>query len=245
MLELIFLIVSIGLLLCYVYMNSGAEPFENEYNLQSCPGGYNTFYHTNGNIGCCKGEVKSNMCVGYDECTLSESGNGDIPLCVTQLIERYKAKSKDECPPSMKSYYEDMSKNIKGCTAGSLNKTLNGPKFNSQGVCKIYNTGDENMHYVDSCFNVRIKDEFECFGDACVKTIVKGRGSTMAPALLAIDFTDASGMRRTAYSRDSYRRYLSVVNPNNSVDLNRSLNIAEVARAYYIDKTLEIKDVTP
>jgi hypothetical protein len=60
--------------------------------------------------------------------------------------------------------------------------------------------------------------------------------------LIAVGFTDSMGMHRTAYPKESIVNFLDVVNPSwkeQGMDLNKNINVAEVAKAFYVDKTMD------
>ena len=245
MLELSFLFVCIIALLVLIHMwkkDQGSESF-SDYYLRSCPSGYNTFYHSDGSMQCCNGEVIANRCIGDLQCTLGK-GAPDMPNCVDAILEEYKVKGKEFCPASMPSYFEDRSAGKKGCIKGRWNQTLSGPATNTQAQCVLYNTPPENQNNINSCFNQKHLEEYPCFGDNCKKSFIHFYPDS--PPLLAINFTDTAGMPHTAYSRDSVIRFLDARDPewrNRGFNVSTRIIIAEVAKAFYIDKTMSQSDV--
>lgn len=245
MLELIILLISITILLVVVYIKDNTnipqikETFENYY-LSSCPTGYKTVYANDGNIVCCDGEVIANKCLGDNQCTLNGKGTPDIPNCIQSILKMYAENSQNQCPPSMPSYFEDNGRNIKGCTAGRLNETLNSPQHSTQPTCSIYDTLDKNRLSKNSCFNQKQLDMAQCFGNNCTKEIIQP--VLTAPPLISIGFTDDLGMHRVTYTRQSLENFLDVTNPNyreKGLDLSTNIVVAEVAKAYYVDKTMD------
>jgi hypothetical protein len=253
MLELTVLLFSIAILLLIIYYNDtqsnmiSLETFQNQNQnqyLSSCPSGYKTFYDSTGDIVCCDGDIVANRCIGDNKCKLSGKGTPDMPNCVDLLLKTYTDKSKSQCPNSMSTYFEDKSKKIKGCTQGELNDTLNAPKHTSQPVCNIYSTFDENRLSKDSCYNYKMLDNVQCFGNNCTKEIVQPNQN--APPLVSVGFTDNSGMHRVAYTKQSMENYLDATNPswrNQGMDLSKNINIVEVAKAYYIDRTMDQSNI--
>jgi len=250
MLELTVLLISITVLLLFVYFknnkivqNEFTEPFENFY-LNACPSGYKSLYNNNGDIICCDGEIIANKCLSDNQCTLNGNGTADMPNC-TELIKRiYSEKAKEYCMPSLPNYFEDKAKKIKGCMTGQLNDTMTGPQHSSQAKCIIYDTFEKDTNSIDSCSNQKRLDLAKCFGNNCSKRLVQIK--TSAPPLVAIQFTDNKGIPRIAYTRASYENFLNVTNPNwrnQGLDLSKNIIIAEVAKAFYIDKTLQQKDI--
>lgn len=245
MLELtVLLVITVILLLAIYFLNQSNEPniaegFESYY-LTSCPPGYKSFYNNDGNIVCCNGDVIANKCLGDEQCTLNGKGTPDMPNCVQAILKMYEEKGKSQCPPSMPQYFEDRAHNTKACTAGRLNDTLSSPRFPNQPACVIYDTWDKNSLSKDSCYNQKQLDSAQCFGSNCTKELTQPIPT--APPLVAIGFTDSTGMHRVAYSRQSLEGFLDVSNPswrNQGMDLSKNINVAEVAKAYYVDRTMD------
>jgi hypothetical protein len=245
MLELTVLIISIIIIIAVIYYKQGSvtEKFENYY-LSACPSGYKSFYDKNGDIICCDGNIVGNRCVGDLQCTLNGKGTEDMPNCVGAILKEYREKGKTQCPSSMSSYYEDKSRNIKGCTNGGYNDTLNGPRTANQATCKIYSSEDDNKFKIDSCYNKKMLDEAVCFGNNCTKQMIQPIKNK--PVLIGIGFSDNTGMFKMAYTRKSIIAYLDSAWPqwrNGGFNLDKNLNVAEVAKAYYVDRTMDRSEV--
>lgn len=245
MLELYILatLIIIVVILLYYYSE---EPFvveETSYSLQSCPSGYKSFYDSNGSTNCCNGEIIANGCMGEKQCTLTGT-SGPIPNCATFLLQEYKQKG-EQCPSSMPHYYENNGKKIKGCTSGSYNHTMDGPANPTDTMCRIYSTLEENITALDSCSNQKEMDEIACFGTNCVKTVTQNAPGQ--PVLITVIFTDPNGIQRSSHTRASMQRYLDHVTPDwkekGVMDLSKNVSITEVAKAYYVDKTISNVDV--
>jgi hypothetical protein len=247
MLELSVLLISIFIIVIILYINNkynnvhiiANEGFENYY-LKACPNGYKSFYNNDGDIICCDGNIVANKCLSDNQCTLNGKGTPDMPNCVQAILKMYADKGQTQCPSSMPTYYEDRVNNIKACTQGRLNDTLNAPQFATQTSCTIYDKWDTNLNSKNSCFNQKQLDSAECFGNNCTKEIVQPNPN--APPLIAIGFIDTMGIHRVAYTRQSLENFLNVTNPswrNKGVDLSKNITVAEVAKAYYIDKTID------
>jgi hypothetical protein len=247
-LELSILVISIAMICLALYLrnhdSTTAEPFqvEDEFYLHSCPSGYTSYHLTNGNTACCKGEIVANECMSDDVCLLNGKGTHDMEKCTTVITNEYKQKAIDQCPSSMSTYFEDMTK--KGCTNGPLNTTLTGPQHKNQQICTIYNTMDLNLNSLDSCSNQKELDEFPCFGNNCTKSLVQAVPN--APVQIAVGFVDSTGMHRVAYTRASMQRFLDATKPtwrSQGMDLSKNVNVAEVAKEYYVDHTIQQEDV--
>lgn len=249
LLILILLLIIILIIIQYFNRyNSSKEGFSNDdiynpndYYLEACPSGLNSFYDNDGNMNCCSGDIIANKCISDRKCVLSSKEIKGVPTCVSLILEEYKEKAKESCPASMSSYFEN--KNKKGCTNGKLNKTISGPATNTQPVCYIYNTDDDNINKSDSCYNQKLMDDIECFGNNCKKTLISY--GTETPPLILITFTDSMGMVRNAYPKKMAINYLNKVWPawKDSINIDKNINVAEVAKAYFIDKTLSKNDI--
>ena len=249
MLELYILITGIIIILIimlykdnYIFGKTEKEGFtQDNYYLASCPNGFNSYYDSDGNIMCCNGEVVANRCIADTKCSLTSSNNSDS--CVGIILEQYKEKASNFCPMiSMPNYFEDGNK--KCCTSGNLNSSLTGPANNSQSQCKIYDNKQQSLTSLDSCLNQKRLDEAECFGNNCSKNLYQlGQG---LPIVIGISFTDNNGMPHVAFTRSSYEDALNVAVPNwreKGIDLSKNIIIAEVAKAYYIDRTIQSSDI--
>jgi len=242
MLELLVLLVSITVILVIIYYTRQyyEEPYQNFY-LSSCPIGYKSFYDNNGDINCCDGEILGKKCLSNNFCTLNGKGATN---CTELLRTIYKNKAAQLCTPSLPNYFEDNAAHIKGCISGELNETMSGPRLYTQAKCLIYDTLQKNINSTDSCSNQKLLDSAQCFGKMCNKQLVQPNPS--APPLVAIQFTDNTGIPHIAYTQASYVNFLNISNPdwkNQGIDLSKNINVAEVAKAFYIDKTIQQQDI--
>ena len=250
MLELYFLIISILIICVILYYQTDTEPdttegFDGNY-LSACPSGYKTFYQSNGTAACCNGEVHGSTCLSAEQCTMGKSTH-EMENCVDFILKEYKIKGKEFCPKTLPNYYEDRSKNVKGCTSGNINAQLNGPANEGQPKCMIYPTATENNARMDSCLNQRILDMYPCFGNNCTKSYIDfSQQGGSVPPLLMVSFSDNTGMHHVSYTKASAERYLDVVNPQwkqSGLNIDKNIVISEVAKAFYIDKTIAQADI--
>lgn len=253
MLELyILLIVSIALLVVIYYdlFNDKVESFENpNYYLSACPSGFKMNYNSDGDTICyidqhlnipahlLKYQKNGNQCV------LNGKGTPDTPNCIDYILQYYNKQSIEFCSPSLPTYFENSSKDAKGCTSGELNELLNGPRLESQPTCIIYPNDDDNHFNKDSCMNQKELEEYPCFGSNCTKQLIQYGNGT--PLLLVINFADSNGLPHTAYSKKSIIRYLNAVRSgwDKNINIDRMIWNADVAKKYYIDKTLTSTDI--
>jgi hypothetical protein len=217
------------------------ESFENRvgethFVLHSCPSGYQSFYHPKTDEACCSTEDKDGKTI---QCILNDSHHPQLPNCADFIMQSYVEKAKSFCPLStMPHYYE--GKDTKGCTSGKLDKTLSGPETTTQPQCKIYSSLEEDVQSLDSCFQQKQLEQFPCFGKNCVKSVIQT--APRMPVLIQIQFEDSAGVPRVAYTKESMERFLDVSQPNwrnQGLDLSKNVAVAEVAKAYYVEKTIE------
>jgi hypothetical protein len=255
--ELFVLILLIIVLLCAIsyYQDkwegfvdkekTSKEGFEDRMTLSACPSDMKTFYLSDGRTGCCGGSVVGSRCTGSVQCTMTGEGTKDLPNCSDLLKKEWDTKAATHCPSSMPSYFEDKATKQKGCTAGPLQSDYTKPLKETQPTCRIYATMEDNLRKKDSCHFRKEMDEFPCFGSGCSKSIFSDKEGHMPP-LVAIHFVDKSGLYRTAYTRKSLENYLNLTKPkwrDEGIDLQKNIMVAEVAKAFYVDRSLSKKDV--
>jgi hypothetical protein len=254
--EFIALLLLLGIVLVLLYQhpffrNSLSEGFKDgaasadadPVSLSACPSEMKTFYLPDGRTACCNGPVVGSRCTGTVQCTMTGEGGKDLPNCAALLKEEYKTKSESKCPAALPMYFEDKANKKQGCTAGALNGDMTQPATASQPTCRIYPSLEENLTKADSCELHRQMEEAPCFGEQCTKSIT---ASANGPPLVTLHFVDKSGMYRTAYTRKSLEYYLNQTRPkwrDEGMDLEKNLMVADVAKAYFVDRTLSANAV--
>ena len=254
MLELYILVICISVLLFVIYYydmyDVTEEAFDGtNYYLSACPSGFKMNYDNDGNSICYmdEGQHMSSHLLKYQkdgkQCILNGKGTTTLPNCVDYILKYYKTQGMEFCSPSMASYFENNAEKKKGCTRGELNETLTGPRFPTQPKCIIYSNDDDNQYSIDSCLNQKELEEYPCFGNNCTKQLVQYKEKS--PLLLLINFSDTQGMPHTAYSKKSFTRYLNAVWPEWTKDINMDRTIwnADVAKKFFIDKTISKDDI--
>ena len=246
--EIGVLLVLIIILLIGISYGQGAsmtlEPFDAY--LSECPVGFKTFYAPNGDVMCCPGDVVGQQCLSDQVCTLGAE-TSTIPRCIDAVKHAQEKKVKEICPPSMTAYFEDKVKKS-GCTTGPLLDNMTGPRQSSQPTCYVYATQKENDKAANSCSNLKEMEEFPCFGTDCKKTL---RENGELPQLVEVSFRDPAGVPRTSYTRASVTREMIARAARNNRQigeeekemLKKSTIVSEVAKAYFVDKTLQDSDV--
>lgn len=217
------------------------EGFEDAIVLSACPSEMKTFYLSDGRTGCCGGSIVGSRCTGSVQCTMTGEGTKELPSCADLVKKEFQEKASTHCPSSMPTYFEDKTTKQKGCTAAPLNEERTRPLKEGQPSCVIYSTMEENLRKKDSCYFQKEMDDFPCFGEKCSKSIL-GDG----PPLIMIHFVDKMGMYRTAYTRKSLENYLNLTKPrwrDDGIDLDKNIIVAEVAKAFYVDRSISQKDI--
>ena len=243
----VLLVLIVALLIGISYGQDASitlEPF-SAY-LSECPAGFKTFYAPSGDVMCCPGEVVGNQCLSDQVCTLGAE-TSTIPRCIDAVKQAQEEKMKSTCPPSMTSYFEDKGKKS-GCTEGPLLDNMTGPRHTSQPTCYMYATQKENDNAANSCSNLKEMEEFPCFGTDCKKAL---RENGEMPQLVEISFRDPAGVPRVSYTRASVTRemiarntkYNRTMGDHEKDVLKKFTIISEVAKAYFVDKTLQDSDV--
>jgi hypothetical protein len=238
--DFIFIILSAIILVIALYIieqgRNKEEAFQDSTMLTFCPNGLKPFFSKRGDTECCDGEVAGNTCSGKPICSFNT--NSELPTCKSVLEKEYAKKASSLCPANM-TYYEGT--NGKGCTTGLLNTTMTAPATTSQPHCVIYDNDEQNNGSSVSCFNQKRLSDVICFGKDCLASIEEIPGKNVA--LIKISFTDYSGMRHTCYTKDSYIDYINATKPellkSGKFNPDNNIKIAEVAKAYYIDKTMD------
>ena len=244
----VLLVLIVALLIVVTYSGQGTmilEPF-SAY-LSECPAGFKTFYAPSGDVMCCPGDIMGQQCLSDQVCTLGAE-TPTIPRCIDAVKEAQEKKRKETCPPSMTSYFEDKGKQKSGCTEGPLLDNMMGPRQSSQPTCYVYATPEENHKASNSCSNLKEMEEYPCFGTDCKKAVRENGGM---PQLIEVAFRDPAGMLRTSYTRASVTREMVARAAKNGREfgdkekefLAKFPMISEVAKAYYVDKTLQDSDV--
>jgi hypothetical protein len=93
-------------------------------------------------------------------------------------------------------------------------------------------------------------EEYPCFGTDCKKGL-KQFGPPDSVQVIEVAFRDPAGMLRTSYTRASIKREMIAQSKKNGREFGARDNeflqkftiISEVAKAYYVDKTLQDSDV--
>ena len=214
------------------------EAFVGQQNIGFCPRGWKSYYDSNGDMACCEGDVRGGVCEGVPRCSFSAAAGGTLPSCNAVYAAYAAEKAKSVCPASMPNYFEGPTG--AGCTAGALSEDRAAPAIaGSSPTCRIYDSADATAAAADSCQNQRRLDAVSCFGTDCRKSLYVSPASKTA--LVQVDFTDSTGVRHFTVTRDSYRDYLAATRPGweKTIDLDKALNVTEVAKAVYVDRTQE------
>jgi len=234
MIELIVLFIGIIILSAIIYYNTETETFQ-DYTVNTCPFGWKSEHDKNGNMVCCSTDFVAGQCFSQS-CTLTKVAG--MKSCVDIILEQYKEQAIKFCPPSKQQYYEgkDLKKGAtkgltKGCTSGRLNDTLSGPLDNKE-TCIIYEN-EKELTSLDSCYNAVMLEKTQCLGVNCTKKLYQEKPTD--PVVVQLNFKDAEGIPRVAYTKQSYEIYLKATNPTDphNPKILESEAMSEVANKKY------------
>ena len=205
-------------------------------NISMCPLSSKSYVDKTGNTLCCDGNVNGMECEGDTICTMSSLNSKDHEACSTYLANYYARKGKELCPSQLPSYYENAGKGF--CTNGSLAPTMDAPMFQTQRKCKVAGGYTDPI----SCEIELELEKFACISANCQKSALPTGGN---PVLLTASFTDSMGMHHSCYEEQSVFRYLAAIGgPDwkarfSWLNPDRNILFCNVAKKYFIDKTLQ------
>ena len=80
--------------------------------------------------------------------------------------------------------------------------------------------------------------------EAANRGAVEAGGVSVGLGIVTLDFGDTNGHRYTCYDPTSYAAYLNVAKPDwkASFDINKSIKMCPVAKAVFIDRTMDMKN---
>lgn len=221
---------------------SGSGNSQPTQNISMCPGISKSFVGKNGDNLCCEGNPAGTECEGKVICTLSSTNSKTNPSCAAYLFELYRKKGVEFCPKSIPNYFID-AKGRAFCTASRINNQLNGPQEASALKCSI---GGKGMSDPESC-EVRLAlDKMPCPSPGCKKSAFSYRGG--GTVILYVNFSDAAQIQHMCYDRASVIRgwrdtFGEEWKSKVSINPDRNIMFCDVAKKYYIDKTIQKKDV--
>jgi hypothetical protein len=229
---------------------------QTDIRLISCPADYKQFVNNDGQILCCDGTPNSGKCSGRTLCSLSE-GAGGIPTCSAWYTAYLDEKGRNKCPPSMPSYFESKDGKMKGCTSGKRKEDGSGPLNSSVKFCRMYTTQKEEEGKANSCANVLMLDNTNCFPGSSVKTdksLTEVLGGLL-PARIQCSFGDPSIKTAGSCETDkSMDRFMNGVYTLLGIrgswkdgfmrwDPLDKINMCSITQKYKIDKTIGFNDL--
>jgi len=224
------------------------EPSTSDIVVTTCPMNAESYVNTAGQTICCDGDVVSGQCKGTNICTLSEGNK--LPTCSLYWASLLAQRGLDKCPGNMPNYFEGA---VKGCTSGSRLPDGSGPATTTQKFCKLYATEDEELRNSDSCTNIKMLEDTQCFSSSVdpneynvTKSLVQGDGS----AVVYCGFRN-KGIYGGCYTNFSFYRFMDfVVNKfgyskgwRENLDPGIKIQLCSIQEQYSINKTLEFKDI--
>jgi len=130
------------------------------------------------------------------------------------------------------------------CTRSPLNSALNGPANTNAERCTV---GAGGIFDNNSC-EVRLAlNKMKCPSPDCSKDALKFTENN--PVVLTVHFKDSSGISRTCYDTTSMIQYWQNLyggewkSKTSHINPDRNIMFCNVAKKYYIDKTVQKKDI--
>jgi hypothetical protein len=243
---------------------SGVEGFSvglydgNDISITSCPKDTYSYINESGFTLCCNGTVEGSKCNGVEACSLSGTF-GSLPSCSLYYGSYLAKKGETRCPPSMPNYYESADGSVKGCTAGNRTPAGTAPASAADAQCKLYNKKFDDMYKIDSCTNIRMLENTECFKKGTPNTTKSLLNYWPTPVVqcsyinLSLDAVPHNCMEESSIHR--YYKYLKELFPPFSPFIDRvftnsvawdpvyKINFCPVMEKYVIDKTIAFADL--
>ena len=222
---------------------SGSGNSQPTQNISMCPGISKSFVGKNGDNLCCEGNAAGTECEGKVICTLSSTNSKTNPSCAAYLSELYRKKGVEFCPKNIPNYFID-AKGRAFCTASRINNQLNAPQQPTALKCSI---GGKGMGDSESCEVQLALDKMPCPSPGCQKGALRSQPGK--PVLLYANFNDAAGIQHICYDTASViRRWRNIFGEEwkskvSHINPDRNIMFCDVAKKYYIDKTIQKKDV--
>lgn len=212
----------------------------NDITLQTCPAGTTSYIH-NGITKCCNGDIVNNRCSGFDLCALSTST--DSSSCSDLLKESLGANGIKFCPASMPRYFVDKENPNrkrnqipkKGCTSGQRKPDGKAPLDPKAKQCSIYPTHSENIENANSCYNIRLAENFKCPGTGKPATVFDlGNGNILHSCAFVAGISPV-----TCYTEISASNLLNQLKmPISDLNTRDLLSICSIADKYYLKKSI-------
>jgi len=212
-------------------------------NITMCPAPTKSFVQKNGDTLCCDGNPAGTECEGTTVCTLSSTTSKNMPSCATYLMDLYIKRGAQLCPKTIPNYYINNSGKAL-CTVSKLNNELNGPNDLSADKCTI---SAGKMKDPDSCEVKVALDKMPCPSRGC-KKVANSFGANH-PVVLSANFKDSMNIMHNCYDTNSAIGYLRSIfgeewkSKLSHINIDRNIMFCNVAKKYFIDKTLTKKDI--
>jgi hypothetical protein len=196
--------------------------------------------------------VTGSTCNGNPACSLS--GSGTLPSCSEYYGSYLAAKGALRCPTTMPNYYENADGS--GCTSGLRTSDGTAPKP-GHSTCKIYSNQRDDTYKMDSCTNLKIRDNTNCFSSVQESSKTLRQDSANHLPYVTCNYIDRNNNNfSTSCTNDAtyinhvrdmsswYEGWQNIfVNTNNSEDPYTKLQFCSVAEPYHIQKRISLDDV--
>ena len=252
----------VGILLYIVYTNQKSAPPSNvegfvtlddsDVTINMCPAGTQAVQSKNGDTDCCDGEIADFKCKGKLMCSLSPAHDG-LASCLEAIRAGLRAKGTSICPSSMPRYFENLRAGTAGCTSGSRSADGTDVLDMNQKKCTVYKTDRENRNTVDSCYNQKLLEQYQCPtypGKTSTKELTQWGAPGSVPVYISCKIQGDMNMTDFCVDDTTAKTYLNETNTSwrSWFDSNPSIKrvFCSVFQQLRIDKTIteaQLKDV--
>ena len=224
--------------------------------LTTCPTGTESYVTESGNTYCCNGDIVDWQCNGKNICSLSPNPPmKGLDTCSGWLIREWKRRSERFCTRDMPHYFGQMNRGpgIKeGCSASKPTSNGSLPFIPTDPQCKIYDTREQELANVDSCYNVQAMENLVCpQANATKSRVIYPVPGKAVPAILKCNYLPSSGrsngMPVDCMDVESVFRYLEARDGDNLKQSDRNwwtgwfsscVAFCGASKAFYVDGTL-------
>jgi hypothetical protein len=250
-----------GIPLTLLEKKEGFVNLASVFRVTACPGGTTSYILSNGDTNCCSGDIVGNRCNGQDVCSLSpDPYDKNLDSCSAWLAREWARRAARFCPRSMYNYFGKMTRgggSAEGCSASLPTSDGSQPSDETQPRCKIYQTLNDELSDVDSCYNMIALDKLVCPQANATKDISASTAPNgeKLPAILKCTYIPSNGSTFNSpihcIDVPRYKTYIGMSIPSQWKELANELldqfgridvNFCPASKAYYVDGTLSRKD---
>ncbi len=225
---------------------------DSDITMNMCPSGTQSVQSKNGDTDCCNGDIVDFKCKGKLVCSLSPAHDG-LSSCLEAIRATLRAKGSQICPTSLPRYFENVRAGTAGCTSGSRSADGQSVLDVNQKKCTVYKTDRENRTLVDSCYNQKLLEQYQCPtypGKSSTKELTQWGAPGGSPPYIACKVQGDLNMTDFCVDDSTAKAFLNDVDPSWRSWFDRSPSNKRVFCSIFqqlrIDKTIseaQLKDI--